>query len=163
VPDEDLRTGMLVQTARGLLPVRWLGRSDISTRFADTQRILPIRICAGALGGGLPARDLLLSPDHAILMDDVLVQASALVNSTTIRRERNVPERFSYYHVELATHELLLAEGVAAESFVDNADRRHFANWDERTAPAEPVEEMDYPRVKSHRQLPARLMVRLAA
>jgi hypothetical protein len=163
LPVEDLRAGVLVQTARGVLPVRWLGRSDISTRFADPQRSLPIRICAGALGGGLPARDLLLSPDHAILLDDLLVQAGALVNGATIRRERDVPERFSYYHVELATHELLCAEGVAAESFVDNADRRHFANWHERTAPAEPIAEMAYPRVKSNRQLPARLKLRLAA
>jgi hypothetical protein len=154
---------MLVQTAKGPLPVRWLGRSDISIRFTDQLRSLPIRITAGALGGGLPRRDLLLSPDHAIFLDGILVQAGALVNGASIRREYDVPECFSYYHVELASHELLLAEGVAAESFVDNVDRMHFANWDERTTPAEPIAEMLYPRAKSHRQLPPSLRARWAA
>jgi hypothetical protein len=61
-----------------------------------------------------------------------------------------VPEVFTYYHVELATHELLLAEGVATESFVDNADRMNFANWAEHEALGEtaPIEEMPYPRAK---------------
>jgi hypothetical protein len=73
-----------------------------------------------------------------------------------------VPERFSYCHVELASHELLLAESVPAESFVDNVDRMHFANWDERTTPVEPILEMPHPRAKSYRQLPARLRSRCA-
>lgn len=160
---EDLRAGMLVETANGPLPVRWLGRSHVATRFADKMRVLPIRISAGALGSNLPARDLLLSPDHAIFMDDVLIQANALVNGTSIFREHNVPECFSYYHVELASHELLLAEGVQAESFVDNVDRMNFANWDERTTPDEPILEMPYPRVKARRQLPAHFAARFAA
>lgn len=164
VPVESLTAGDLIRTADGkILPVRWLGRSDVSTRFADRLRVLPIRITAGALGNGLPRRDLLLSPDHAVFLDDILLQAAALVNGTSIRREHGVPECFSYYHVELATHELLLAEDMAVESFVDNVDRMHFANWDERTAPTEPIMEMPYPRVKSWRQLPRRLKERYAA
>lgn len=151
---EALRPGDLVLTANGALPVRWIGQSHIATRFADKQRSLPVRITAGALGNGLPARDLLLSPDHAVFLGGILVQASALVNGVTIIREYDVPAQFTYYHVELATHELLLAEGVAAESFVDNVDRMHFHNWDERTSPAAPIAEMPYPRAKAQRQLP---------
>ena len=158
---EALRAGELVLTANGAKPVRWVGQSHVHTRFADPLRSLPIRIKAGALGDGLPVRDLLLSPDHAVFIDGILVQAGALVNGSSIVREQDVPEQFTYYHVELATHELLLAEGVQAESFVDNVDRVHFHNWDEREAPAEPIEEMPYPRAKSHRQVPMAIRCRL--
>ncbi len=84
------------------------------------------------------------------------------MNGVTILRETQVPEQFTYYHVELATHELLLAEGVAAESFVDNIDRMHFHNWDERAAPAAPIAEMPYPRAKAQRQLPPQVRAMLA-
>ncbi len=157
-PVEELRPGDLVLTHQGAaLPVRWIGRSDVSTRFADPHRVLPIRITAAALGGGLPRRDLLVSPDHALFLGGVLVQAGALAGTPGIWRERDVPERFSYYHVELASHELLLAEGVAAESFVDNVDRMHFANWTQRDAPETPITELPYPRAKSWRQVPEHL------
>lgn len=154
---EEIKPGMLLATASGeAKPVRWLGRSEASTRFADPLRVLPIRIKAHALGAGLPARDLLVSPDHAIFLHGLLIQAAALVNGGTIIRESDVPEHFTYYHVELATHELLMAEGVPAESFVDNVDRMHFSNWSERDGliQPEPIVEMPYARVKSRRQLP---------
>jgi autotransporter passenger strand-loop-strand repeat protein len=159
---ESLRAGGLVLTANGVKPVRWMGESHVATRFADKQRTLPVRITAGALGNGLPQRDLLLSPDHAVFIDGILVQASALVNGESIFRETNVPEHFTYHHVELETHELLLAEGVQAESFVDNVDRMHFHNWDARETPATPIAELPYPRAKSARQLPAALRQALA-
>jgi hypothetical protein len=159
---EALRAGDLVSTENGPLPIRWVGQSQVSTRFADPLRALPIRVRAGALGGGLPSRDLLLSPDHAIFIDNMLVQAAALVNGDTIVRDAAVPEIFTYYHVELSTHELLLAEGVPAESFVDNVDRMHFSNWDERETPRAPIAEMAHPRVKSARQLPPAVHRRLA-
>jgi hypothetical protein len=154
---EALRAGEMVLTRNGARPVRWIGQSHVSTRFSDNLRSLPVRIKAGALGEGLPVRDLLVSPDHAICLGALLVQAGALVNGLSIVREQNVPELFTYYHVELESHELLLAEGVEAESFVDNAGRWHFQNWDERTTPTAAITEMDMPRVKSARQLPAAL------
>lgn len=158
---EDLRAGDLVLTANGPLPLRWIGQSHVARRFADPLRSLPIRIRQSALGEGLPRRDLLVSPDHALFLEGVLVHASALVNGESIIREANVPETFTYYHVELASHELLLAEGVQAESFVDNVDRMHFHNWDEREAPEAAIEEMPYPRAKSARQLPGVIRRRL--
>jgi hypothetical protein len=161
---EDVTIGMLLKTASGaLLPVRWVGWSEVSTVFGDPLRVLPIRIQAGALAEGTPARDLLVSPDHALFIDGVLVQAAALVNDTTIFRETNVPECFRYYHVELDSHELLLAENCPAESFVDNIDRMNFHNWDVREAPAVSVMEMGYPRAKSTRQVPAAILTAIAA
>ncbi len=158
---EALRAGGLVRTANGPMQVLWVGQSHVHMRFADKLRALPIRITAGALGDGLPVRDLLLSPDHALFIDGILVQAAVLVNGVNIYREHDVPEQFTYYHVELASHELLWAEGVQTESFVDNVDRMHFHNWDDRNAPAAPIPEMPYPRAKSQRQLPASLKARL--
>jgi len=155
---EMLRPGDLVLTADGRAqPVEWLGRQTISTRFADPTRVLPIRVKAGALGENLPVRDLLLSPDHALLLGGVLIQAGALVNGTTIVRETDVPETFVYYHVELADHALILAEGVPAETFVDNVDRMAFDNWAEHEAlypQGKSIPELPYPRAKSARQVP---------
>ncbi len=161
---QDVKVGTMLCTADGrVLPVRWVGRSEISMRFADPLRCLPIRIKAGALADNLPARDLLVSPDHAMFLGGVLIQAGALINGVTILREENVPERFTYYHVELETHELLLAEGAPTESFVDNVDRMHFHNWNEHAAAtfAAPITEMSYPRVKSYRQVPRKLRAML--
>ncbi len=159
---ETLQAGDLVRTADGrALPVRWMGQSHVARAFADPLRSYPVRVLAGALGGGLPRRDLRVSPDHALFMDGLLVQAGALVNGVTVVREAEVAEFFTYYHVELASHELLLAEGVPAESFVDNIDRMHFHNWEARTAPVEAIGELPYPRAKAARQVPARVRARL--
>jgi hypothetical protein len=160
---ETLRRGDLVTTSDGrALPVRWLGVQTVDTRFADKLRVLPIRIQAGALGEALPQRDLLLSADHALLIDGVLIQAGALVNGLSILRETDMPEVFTYYHVEVADHALIHAEGVPAETFIDNVDRLAFDNWAEHEAPAVAIVEMDLPRAKSARQVPASIRARLS-
>jgi hypothetical protein len=161
---ESLGIGDRVCTADGRdLPVRWVGRNTVSTRFADPLRVLPIRVKAGALADNLPARDLLVSPEHALLVDDILIQAGALVNGLSILRESDVPEAFIYYHVELAEHALILAEGTPAESFVDNVGRMAFDNWAEHEAlyGDARITEMAYPRAQSHRQVPPEIRARL--
>lgn len=164
---ETLKTGDLVSLADGgEAPVSWMGRHTVSTHFADKLRVLPIRIKANALDDGVPARDLLLSPDHALLVDGVLIQAGALVNGVTITRETQVPETFTYYHVETASHALILAENTPAETFVDNVDRFRFDNWEEHQTldgDAAGIPEMDHPRAKSARQVPQKTRTRLAA
>ncbi|MCB4770423.1 Hint domain-containing protein [Ancylobacter sp. Lp-2] len=97
---------------------------------------------------------------HQIERYRVSVPCRGLVNGKTITRHTEMPKTFTYYHVELEDHSLILAEGVAAETFVDNVTRRRFDNWQE--ASEAPVAEMDLPRVKSARQLPAGLRARLA-
>ena len=155
---ETLKIGDLVTLSDGrTAPVSWIGRQTVSTQFADPLRALPVRIKADALGEGLPARDLVLSPDHALLVDGILAQAGALVNGVSIVRETQVPVVFTYYHVEVADHSLILAENVPAETFVDNVDRMAFDNWDEHQAlygDAPSIPEMNYPRAKAARQVP---------
>ncbi len=162
---ETLKIGDLVTLTDGrTAPISWIGINTVATRFADPLRALPIRIKQNALGENLPARDLLLSLDHALFLDGILVQAGALINGSTIIRETNVPAIFPYYHVEVADHALIFAENVPAETFVDNISRMAFDNWEEHRAlygdDCE-VTEMAYPRAKSVRQLPAALCARL--
>jgi hypothetical protein len=164
---EDLALGDLVLTADGgVAPVRWIGVQTVVSIFADPLRTFPIRIIAGALGENPPARDLCVSPDHALMLDGLLVQAGALVNGTTIVRETSMPERFTYYHVELDDHALVVAEGVPAETFVDNVTRRRFDNYAEYEAlygdAGATIAELELPRVKSARQLPWTVLQRLA-
>jgi hypothetical protein len=155
----------------GIAPVKWLFRQTVSMVFADAARVAPIRIRANALsncfdGAKIPERDLLVSGDHALLLDGVLVQAGALVNGETIVRETAMPATFVYYHIELADHGLLLAEGAPAETFIDAASRRAFDNWRAYEAQhgdqATVAGELDLPRVKSARQLSRALQTRLA-
>ena len=165
---ETLAIGDLVTTADGATrPVRWIGRQTVVAVFADPLHAYPIRIARGALGDGLPVRDLFVSPDHALHVDGLLVQAGALVNGTTITRAPAPAPRFTYFHVELEDHALVLAEGVPAETFVDHVTRRRFDNFAEFEAlyGAEQanIAELEMPRIKSARQLPRATQARLEA
>ncbi|WP_425049713.1 Hint domain-containing protein [Psychromarinibacter sp. S121] len=159
---EDLAAGDMVLTAEGhAVAVRWLGEQRVSATFSDPARVNPIRISAGALGQGLPERDMLVSPDHALALDGLLVNAGLLVNGSTIAQVRDMGGDFTYYHVEVDGHRLLLAEGVAAESYLEQRTMRSFSNATDRTAVA--VAEMDMPRITARRLLPRTLRNRIAA
>ncbi|WP_417210955.1 Hint domain-containing protein [Antarctobacter sp.] len=162
VPVETLRAGDTVLTADGRkTEVLWLGRQPVDSRVMHPAKVNPVRIVAGALGGGLPVRDLRLSPDHAIALDNHLINAGALINNTTIYQERGqMPEGFVYYHVETEAHELLLAEGVAAESFIDYANRDGFVNGHEMDRH---IKEMALPRISAARLVPEETKARLEA
>ncbi len=126
---EMLRPGDTVRTLSGrLAPVRWIGWTRIDlTRHADPERAAPIRIQAGAIAPGLPRRDLLVSRDHALLLDGALVPVWRLANGASIARQDGLASVL-YIHVELDRHDILLAEGVAAESYLDTGNRGQFAN-----------------------------------
>jgi hypothetical protein len=78
-----------------------------------------------AFGGNVPIRDLYLSPDHAVYVDGVLVPVRLLMNGTTIVQAKR--KRVVYYHVELAEHDVVLAEGLTVESYLDVGDRGDFS------------------------------------
>ena len=99
-------------------------RSALVVPAAEMMR--PVRIRAGAFGEGQPHTDLLVSPDHAIYVDGVLVPARLLFNGVTIVQE-DVTE-ITYFHLELPEHEVILAQGLACESYFNTGDRSAFAN-----------------------------------
>lgn len=125
---EDLTPGMTVLTAQGdTAPVIWMGHRRVDcARHPDPKNVLPVRVQRDAFGPGRPHRDLVLSPDHAVAFEDVLIPIRHLVNGSTIRQE-SVPT-VTYWHVELPEHDLLLAEGLEVESYLDTGDRDSFAN-----------------------------------
>jgi len=130
VPVEQLAVGDRVRRAGrggGTRPVVWLGH-----RFVDCRRhpnpvaVWPVRVRRGAFGRGRPARDLILSPDHAVFAGGVLIPVRYLVNGAAIVQERRAS--VTYWHVELDRHDVLRAEGLPCESFLDTGNRAAFAN-----------------------------------
>jgi hypothetical protein len=131
IPVEQLAPGDQVVLHDGAsAKITWIGHRSLTiTSHPSPEKILPVLIVSGALGNGLPTRDLYVSPDHALFFENHLIPAKCLINGVTIRQ---IPrERVTYYHVELATHAILLAEGVPAESYLETGNRSAFANGDE--------------------------------
>jgi hypothetical protein len=128
-PVEQLAIGDLVVTHSGeARPIVWIGRRSYDGRFASGNRsILPIRVAAGALADGIPRRDLHVSPKHALFLDGVLIPAEKLINGVTIR-QLEAMQTIEYFHIELEAHDVILAEGAAAETFVDCDNRGMFHN-----------------------------------
>jgi T5SS/PEP-CTERM-associated repeat protein len=130
IPVEDLCEDDLVTTLSGQsMPIVWIGFRSVDCRpHPDPRKVWPVRIATGAFGLGQPHRDLWLSPDHAVFVDDVLIPIKCLINSASIEQ---IPEdRVTYYHIELAQHDVLLAEGLPAESYLGTDDRSKFRNDD---------------------------------
>jgi hypothetical protein len=125
---ESIQVGDKVLTVRdgAEAEVVWVGQRTVDLkRHAMPEKVRPIRILAGAFGEGLPERDLRLSPDHALYIDGHLIEAKTLVNGVTVIEEKAT--RFvTYHHVELARHDIMLAEGLAAESYLDSGNRMMF-------------------------------------
>jgi hypothetical protein len=135
---EALREGGLVLTASGrVAPILWIGRRRYDAELAAmAPSVHPILFRAGSLGPGVPARDLRVSPLHAMFLDGKLVPAMLLVNGVSVVQERPAGE-IVYFHIELDRHDVLLAEGAAAESFRDENSRDMFDNaraWHGRAA-----------------------------
>jgi hypothetical protein len=124
---EDLVVGDTVQTLLGGSGrIVWAGsRATDCARHPNPGTVWPVRIARGAFADSVPARDLFVSPDHALYIDGVLIPAKHLLNGTTIAQVKR--RRVVYHHIELARHDVVLAEGLPAESYLDTGDRVKFS------------------------------------
>jgi hypothetical protein len=133
--DEAALTANLIELARryGRYGYRKIGALlKAAGWLVNDKRVERIRIRTNAFGPGLPARDLPLSPGHPVLVGAYadcagghLVPVMCLINGTTIAREP--VSSVTYWHVELDSHDVLLAEGLPAESYYDMGSRPWFS------------------------------------
>ncbi len=129
---EDLKIGYRLVTRSGALrQIKWVGRRSYGGRFiAGNKDILPVCIKAGSLADNVPCRDLWISPHHAMYIDGLLIEARHLVNGTSIVQAEHA-DTVSYFHVELETHDVIVAEGALSESYLDEDNRGMFQNAEE--------------------------------
>ncbi|AXI47789.1 hemolysin-type calcium-binding protein [Sulfitobacter sp. SK012] len=126
---EDLAEGDYIQTKdNGAQPVQWVGsRRMTGARLFAMPRLRPVRINAGALGGDCPDGDLVVSPQHRVLIkgakaqslfntSEVLVAAKDLINGKTVSVDMRARE-VTYIHLLLEEHQVMWANGVETESF----------------------------------------------
>jgi antigen 43 len=129
---ETIKTGDLVAVCRDgkdvLEPVVWVGNGSIDLgRHAYVEEVAPVRVKANAIAPNQPSRDLLLTPEHCLIIDGFCVPAKLLVNGGSITSERNHAP-YTFYHLELERHGALIAEGALAESYLDTGNRPLFNN-----------------------------------
>ena len=129
MPVENLAIGDKVITNSGAArPIKWIGRRNYGGRFVMGRKdILPVRIKAGALDHNVPRRDLWISPHHAMYLEGVLIEAKELVNGVSIVQAERAA-KIEYVHIELDTHDVIIAEGALSESFIDDDSRGMFHN-----------------------------------
>ncbi len=125
---EHLAEGDMVLTISGWQqPILWIGRRTLDCRRHPAPALAwPVRIAAHAFGEDRPKRPLLLSPDHAVFVENVLIPIKHLINGTTVAQVEAAT--VTYYHIELPNHDVVFAEGLPAESYLDIGDRSAFEN-----------------------------------
>ncbi len=127
-PEEAaIRVATLVAGEVHWRPLVWVGGRRIDAAAAAADRLYPIRIRRHALADEVPHRDLLVTPEHCLFIAGRLIPARMLVNGGSIVEDRTIGG-YAFYHVELAEHAILLAEGLPAESYLDTGNRACFGN-----------------------------------
>jgi hypothetical protein len=127
-PIERLSVGDVVVTARGdLRPIAWIGIGRVMATRGRRNAATPVIVRKGALGPNVPYHDLRVTKAHSLYFDGVLIPVEFLVNHRSILWDDRAQE-VSIYHIELETHDVLLANGAPAESYRDDGNRWLFGN-----------------------------------
>jgi len=138
-PIEELSAGDPVETASGQAkPIKWIWRSHLDKpagRQGDSAHTL-VKISRGALDGHLPNQDLYLTDSHCLFINDLLVRAGDLINGVSIAKQLpNSADKLEVFHLELATHDVVFANGAPAETLqAEVGARQAFDNCEEYLA-----------------------------
>ena len=156
---DALAIGDMIRTADGRdVPVKWIGRQTVAKFFVG-EKAQMVRIAAGTLG---THTDLCVTGDHGVIIDGYVVNASALVNGHSIDFVPlcDLEDRYAVYHIDTAAHDVILANGAAAETYLDTPGRQVFDNYHEYLAlyGKEPlIAESQMLRISAQRLLPDRI------
>jgi hypothetical protein len=136
---EDLAVADRVVTVAGEgKPITWIGVGRVLVTPGRRSAATPILVRKGALADNVPHRDLRITKGHSLLLDDVLIPAEFLVNHRSILWDDRAGQ-VEFYHIELATHDVLQADGAPAESYRDDGNRWLFRNantgWEQPPKP----------------------------
>jgi Hint domain len=138
---EALRVGDLVRLAQYVSPDRdgfesrpyepivWVGRRYVHClHHAKPRDVWPVRVAAHAFGRGRPRRALYLSPDHAVFLNGVLIPVRYLIDDEQVAQV--AMDEVDYWHVELPRHDVILAEGLAVESYLAADGLDAVSDWE---------------------------------
>jgi hypothetical protein len=133
-PVQELAVGDTVTTHRGTTRrIVWVGTGKVLATKGRRNAATPVIVRRGALADNVPNRDLRVTKGHSLYIDDVLIPVEFLVNHRSIFWDDNAQE-VQLYHIELEMHDVLVANGAAAESYRDDGNRWLFRNansgWD---------------------------------
>lgn len=139
VPIQTLRPGDMVLTHSGeARAITWIGTGHVPTVLGRRTAANPIILRKGALADNVPHTDLHVTKGHSFFLDGVLIPAEFLVNHRTILWDDDARD-VTVFHLELDTHDVLVANGAPAESYRDDGNRWLFGNgnsgWDQPPKP----------------------------
>jgi hypothetical protein len=125
---EHLREGVMVCTASGAIRrIAWIGFGKALATRGRRTAATPVIVRRSALGPNVPHRDLRVTKGHSFYLDGVLIPVEFLVNHRSIAWDDRAQE-VTVFHIELDTHDVLLANGAPAESYRDDGNRWLFQN-----------------------------------
>jgi hypothetical protein len=128
VPVESLAVGGTVVTHCGTpQAITWIGKGTVLAPRDRRNAAIHVIVRKDALADGVPHCNLHVTKGHSFYLDDVLVPAENLVNHRSIVWDDRARE-VTIYHIELASHDVLLANGAPAESYRDDGNRWLFQN-----------------------------------
>lgn len=125
---EMLKLGDLVSTHLGPLPICWLGKREVDLRGATEFDNFLVRIKADAFGAGQPKRDLWITPEHCVFLNEKLIPIRRLVNGASIAYDLK-RRRFTYYHFAFEKHAVVFSEALPSESYLIGKNLREFGSY----------------------------------
>jgi T5SS/PEP-CTERM-associated repeat protein len=125
---EQLQPGDHVMTLRGeVRRIVWIGAGRVATTRGQRDAATPVIVHKGALDDNVPHHDLRVTKGHSFYLDGVLIPVEFLVNHRSIAWDDRAQE-VEIFHIELETHDVLMANGAPAESYRDDGNRWLFCN-----------------------------------